>query len=177
MSAPIGHRLILSPSETVVWHPRRAARHADDDPSCSPTSHEPLPTFACPSRAPWPAGASGPVHRCTHARKMLKSSNFVQPWSAPVTRSKLPNWTHISFHCSEIRSDQRISKEPNNRVGRLPRLSNDDFAPMFSYLPIGRMSGPEPAKNGLPDLTSWNRGVAAPWADRTSPVFHPSIKG
>ena len=56
----------------------------------------------------------------------------------PVTPSKLPNWIHISFRRSEIRSDQRISEEPKNLVGRLPRLSHDDFAPMFTDLPMSR---------------------------------------
>jgi hypothetical protein len=115
--SPMGRRLTVSPSETVVRHRRGAARHADDDSSYPPTSHEPLPTFPCPSMAPWPAGAPGSVHWCTDAGK---DAQIVRRNPAPATPYKLPNWIRMSFRRSEIESDQCISEEPRSLAGLPP---------------------------------------------------------
>jgi len=58
--------------------------------------------------------------------------DFVRTCAALATPFKPPNWIHISFGRSEIGSDWRISEEPKSLVAQLPRLSHDDFAPMFT---------------------------------------------
>jgi len=50
--------------------------------------------------------ARTPVYRC------WKNAQIVRLCPTPVAPSNLPNWIHMSFRRSEIRSDQRISEEP-----------------------------------------------------------------
>ena len=64
----------------------------------------------------------------------------------------------MSFHRSEIRSDQRITEQTKNLVGLLQRLSHGDFTPMFTYLPMGhsqRFAAPPSCSPSSP--RSWKR--------------------
>jgi len=80
----------------------------------------------------------GLAGRCARPRtpvyRRLKNAQVVRLNPTPGTAYKLPNWIHISFRSSEIGSDQCISKEPKTWSDYPPRLSDDDFPPMFTCL-------------------------------------------
>jgi len=76
--------------------------------------------------------------RCARPRTLvyicLKNAQIVRHNPAPVTPYKLPNWIHMSFRRSEIRSDQCISDGPKTWSDYPLRSSDDDFR---RYSPVG----------------------------------------
>jgi len=69
-----------------------------------------------------------PVNTC------LKNAQIVAISRTPVPPYELPNRIHMSFRRSEIGSDQCISEEPRSLCDYPPRLSHDDYPPMFTCL-------------------------------------------
>jgi len=68
------------------------------------------------------------VHRCS------KNAQIVAISRTPITPYKLPNWIHMSFRRNEISSDSASPRNQEAWCDYPPRLSHDDFRPMFTYL-------------------------------------------